>query len=483
MSEEENFIYGTFPENFKWCTATSAFQIEGGTTEDGRGRSIWDTFCQISGNIIDNSTADISCDSYHRYMEDVSLLKNLGVKFYRFSISWSRVIPEPTKGVKVNEAGIRYYNNLINSLIAVGISPIVTLYHFDLPQDIQDEGGFLNEDLLVKCFKEYAEVCFQNFGDRVKYWATFNEPRQICTLGYGLGLMAPAVHSPKTGIYQAAHSLLKAHATVWHLYNDNYRIHQNGKVFIVLCSEYVMAKDPGNDSDVEAADLAMQFKLGWFAHPIYINGDYPSAMKNKVLLLSQQEGLKNSRLPEFSEEDKKFLKGTSDIFGMNVYTARLAEYQQRDNPPSQPSLDLDEIVKLSVDPKWTDCGSIWLYIIPSSMRKILNWIKKEYNSPEVLLTETGFMDKTGSLDDEHRVNSFKLYINEVLKAVTLDECNVIGFTAWSLLDNFEWNFGYSEKFGLVNVDFSDENRTRKPKKSYYYYAEIIKNNGFLKPPK
>ncbi|GAB1603191.1 cytosolic beta-glucosidase-like [Argonauta hians] len=477
----DDFLYETFPENFKWCVATSAYQIEGGVAEDGRGRSIWDTFCHTPGRILDNSTADVACDSYHRYQEDVALVKELGVKYYRFSISWPRILAEPTKGVKVNQAGIDYYNRLIDSVIAAGVIPVVTLYHFDLPQDIQDKGGFLNEDLLIRCFKEFAEVCFQSFGDRVKYWSTFNEPRHICSSGYGLGYLAPGTCSPGVGSYQAGHTLLKAHATVWHLYNDTYRSQQNGKVFIILCSEVYIPKDPTKDADCEAAELAFQFMLGWFAHPIFCDGDYPSLMKDKILLHSQQEGLKNSRLPQFSEEEKKFIKGTSDMFGLNFYTGKLAEPQPKDYEPPQLCEDLGKMVNFSNDPQWKRAVSFWLYVVPNGVRKLLNRIQQEYGGQEVFMMETGFSDDGSTTEDEDRVEYYRAVINEVMRAVKLDGCNVIGFTAWSLLDNFEWVFGYKEKFGLVHVDFNKECRTRTPKKSFYFYAELVKNNGFLKP--
>lgn len=477
MSEEDSFLYDTFPQKFLWGVATSAFQCEGGTKAGGRGVSIWDTFCLDHSNILDNSNADVTSDSYHKYQEDIKLIKELGVNFYRFSISWSRIIPDPTGSGEVNSAGVQYYNNLIDGLLAIEVMPLVTLYHFDLPQTIEDKGGFLNESVLVDCFKKYADVCFSEFGDRVKYWITFNEPKEITTLGYGNGCLAPGIKSPFDGVYQAAHNLIKAHASVWHLYDHSYRNTQNGKIFISLSSNFFMPKDANCPEDVEAVELAQQFSIGWFAHPIFVDGDYPPIMKNKIAEISKMEGREKSRLPEFTEEEKKFIKGTSDFLGFNYYTSKLVSVPDSDMP-TDIEYDLDVLVKSTADPNWKSMSLFFLHVVPQGFRGILNWLKNEYNSVDVFITENGFSDSSGAVDDPERVQFFKSHINELLKAVKIDGCNVVAYTAWTLLDNFEWIFGYTCRFGLVSVDFDTEEKCRTPKKSFYFYSKVIKDNGF-----
>lgn len=477
MSQKDSFLYDSFPDGFLWGVGTSAFQIEGGTKDGGRGASVWDTFCLKSSNIIDKSNGDVTCDSYHKYEEDIKLVKELGVNFYRFSISWSRVIPDATGSGEVNPVGVQYYNNLIDGLLAVGIMPVATLYHMDLPQCIDDEGGFLNESLLIDTFTKYADVCFKEFGDRVKYWITFNEPKIIVTLSYGNGYFPPGIKSPFEGVYQAAHNLLKAHASAWHLYDTSYRNTQNGKCFISLNSAFFIPKDPNCPEDVETTELAHQFTTGWFAHPIFIDGDYPPIMKTKIGELSKKEGREKSRLPVFTEEEKRFIKGTSDFLGFNFYTSTLVSAPDNDMPPDI-QYDVNILAKYTVDPSWKQMSLFFLNIVPHGLRGMMNWINKEYNSVPVFLTETGFSNSTGTTDDPDRVQFFKSYINELLKAVKLDGCNVIAFTAWTLLDNFEWVFGYTCKFGLASVDFESEEKRRTPKKSFYYYSKLIKNNGF-----
>lgn len=228
-----------FPTSFKFGTATAAYQIEGAWNEDGKGENIWDRLTHNTSLVRNHDTGDVACDSYHRYKEDVQLLKQLGVNFYRFSISWSRILPTGYPD-QINKAGIEYYKNLIDELKANNIEPFVTLYHWDLPQPLQDIGGWMNEKL-VDIFADYARTLFTLLGDDVKYWMTFNEPRQICYEGYGLGLKAPAVKLPGIGPYRCAHVLIKAHAKAYHIYQDNFKEKQGGEVFCSsIFSVYVL---------------------------------------------------------------------------------------------------------------------------------------------------------------------------------------------------------------------------------------------------
>jgi len=472
----DDFYYGTFPDDFLWGTATSAYQIEGGWNASGKGVNIWDTFTQQGGRVANNDTGNVACDSFHKYNEDVRIMKDMGVDFYRFSISWARVIPDGADGGDVNEDGIDYYSDLIDALLAEGITPMVTLYHWDLPQALQDKGGWENEELIAD-FTYYAKVCFERFGDRVKWWLTFNEPWVVSYLGYGIGIHAPGISVPGRAEYRATHTIIKSHAEAWHLYNDEYRSTQDGLISITLDSDW---KEPAteNEDDIKAAERAMQFKLGWFAHPIYVNGDYPEVMKEMVAEKSAAQNLTDSRLPEFSEDDKERIVGTHDYFGLNHYTTQLIT-----NCPSDggPSYDDDKEACESADPDWPTACSSWLKVVPWGMRKLLNFVKENYGDPEIIITENGMSDCSPIIQDNDRIAFYRNYINEALKAYDLDNVDLIGYTAWSLMDNFEWTSGYDEKFGLHYVNFSDPERPRVPKASATEYATIIEDNGFIDP--
>uniref|UniRef100_H2YY85 beta-glucosidase n=1 Tax=Ciona savignyi TaxID=51511 RepID=H2YY85_CIOSA len=449
--ERDEFHYGTFPEGFKWSVSTSAYQIEGGWNVDGKGESIWDTFSHTPGKRANNETGDIACDSYHKVKEDVNLVKMLGVQQYRFSISWSRIFPDGTTSY-VNQAGVDYYNSLIDSLLKIGVEPVVTLYHWDLPQALEDVGGLLNETVVDR-FNEYADFCFKTFGNRVKFWITFNEPYVITWLGYGIGVFAPGINSsPGEAPYQAAHNIIKAHAKAYRTYKKFYKGKQGGRIGMTMSTEWAEPKDPNNPSDVEAADRVIQSILGWFAHPIFKNGDYPEVVKKQV-----NERRTPSRLPVFTDAEKVEIAGTADFFAINGYTSRLVTYQDKSTWPPN-----------------------WLKIVPWGMRRLLNWLDREYGHPTVYITENGVGTSDATVDDQIRVNFYKAYINEALKAQQLDGVDLQGYTAWSLMDNFEWNSGYGPRFGLFEVDFNDAMRPRTPKRSSIYYNQLIRNNGF--PP-
>uniref|UniRef100_H2YTH3 beta-glucosidase n=1 Tax=Ciona savignyi TaxID=51511 RepID=H2YTH3_CIOSA len=440
--ERDDFHYGNFPEGFKWSVSTSAYQIEGGWNADGKGESIWDTFSHTPGKIANNETGDVACDSYHKVKEDVNLVKMLGVQQYRFSISWSRIFPDGTTSY-VNQAGVDYYNSLIDSLLKIGVEPVVTLYHWDLPQALEDIGGLLNETVVDR-FNEYADFCFKTFGNRIKFWITFNEPYVITWLGYGIGVFAPGINSsPGEAPYQAAHNIIKAHAKAYRTYEKFYKS-KGGRIGMTMSTEWAEPKDPNNPSDVEAADRFLQSILGWFAHPIFKNGDYPEVVKKQV-----NERRTQSRLPVFTDAEKVEIAGTADFFAINGYTM------------------------IEIHMKYD-----WLQIVPWGMRRLLNWLDREYGHPTIYITENGVGTSDATVDDQIRVNFYKAYINEALKAQQLDGVDLRGYTAWSLMDNFEWNSGYGPRFGLFEVDFNDAMRPRTPKRSSIYYNQLIRNNGF-----
>nr|XP_003478769.1 lactase-phlorizin hydrolase [Cavia porcellus] len=479
LPKEDEFLYGEFPKGFSWSAATAAYQIEGAWRADGKGLSIWDTYSHTPLRIENDDIGDVACDSYHKIAEDVAALRNLGVSHYRFSISWTRILPDGTTKY-INEPGLNFYVRFIDALLAANIKPQVTLYHWDLPQALQDIGGWENETI-VQRFKEYADVLFRRLGDKVKFWITLNEPFVIAYQGYSTGVAAPGISNrPGTAPYIAGHNLLKAHAEAWHLYNDVYRASQGGTISISINSDWAEPRNPSNQKDVEAARRYVEFMGGWFAHPIFKNGDYSDVMKTRIRDRSLAEGLNKSRLPEFTESEKRRINGTYDYFGINHYTTVLA--YNLDYPSSVSSFDADRGVAVITDRSWPASGSSWLKITPFGFRRILNWLKEEYNNPPIYVTENG-VSKRGEVDlnDTERIYYLRSYINEALKAVQDDNVDLRGYTLWTLMDNFEWATGFSERFGLYYVNHTDPSLPRIPRASAKFYASIIRCNGFPDP--
>ncbi|XP_033096417.1 lactase-phlorizin hydrolase-like [Anneissia japonica] len=477
-SKRDAFHYGTFPEDFIWSTATASYQIEGAWNEDGKGPSIWDTYSHEPGNIDNGYTGDVACDSYHKYQDDIDSMKALGLKYYRFSLSWPRILPNGTID-HINQPGIDYYNNLINALRDAGISPMVTLYHWDLPQALQDQGGWKNDEIIGH-YKDYARLCFEEFGDRVGFWITFNEPWVTTILGHEFASMAPGIREPGTTPYIVAHNILRSHAEAYHVYDYSFRSKQKGKIGITLNSDYYQAADMNDPDTIEAAERAQQFVMGWFGHPVYKNGDYPEVMKETIARKSTQEGLSESRLPEFTENEKSFLAKTADFFGLNCYTTSYARsIRNPAGPLIPPSWSTDQDVFSWKSQNWPTSGSDWLRPVPWGVRRLLNWIKNEYDDPVIYITENGISTiDTANLHDQIRIDYYSAYLSEVLKAIDIDEVNVKGYTAWSLMDNFEWSRGYTERFGLHYIDFDSTEKTRIPKDSAAFYAQVIADNGF-----
>ncbi|XP_076107988.1 lactase/phlorizin hydrolase-like isoform X2 [Mytilus galloprovincialis] len=471
---ENQFYYDVFPEKFVWSSATSAYQIEGGWNEGGRGPSVWDDFVHLGNTIAGNVTGDVACNSYHKYRDDIKILKEMGVSAYRFSISWSRILPTGLKS-SMNQEGINYYNSLINGLIAEGIKPMVTLFHWDLPANLENTyGGFLNSSI-QQYFTDYAKICFENFGDRVKLWITFNEPWITAWTSYGEGGFPPAKHGKGTNTYIAAHNIILSHSKTYRLYKKEFS-HQNGEVGITLNVGWAEPRNPYNQDDIEASEQALMFDFGWFASPV-VYGDYPDLMKWSVGNNSKIQSIPSSRLPEFSESEKLLIKNSTDFLGLNAYGSSLM-FKENFDIKNDISYWVDRGVGSATDPSWLGSGSSWLWVTPFGLRKLLNWITETYNYP-IYVTENGVSDRNGSLNDVHRVNYYRSYINEMLKAIKLDGCKVKGYTAWSLMDNFEWRQGFVEKFGLHYIDFNDPKRTRIPKLSALFYHNLIKDHGYL----
>ncbi|KAM6960800.1 lactase-like protein isoform 2-T3 [Aplochiton taeniatus] len=479
-NDRGSFYYGTFPVGFSWGAGSSAYQTEGAWDKDGKGLSIWDVFSHKKGKVQRNDTGDSSCEGYYRMKDDVGLMTELKLNHYRFSISWPRLIPTGIRSDHVNEKGIKYYSELIDSLLENNITPIVTLYHWDLPQVLQDKFGGWQNISMVNHFNEFANLCFERFGNRVQYWVTFNNPWSVAVEGYETGEHAPGLKTKGTGAYRAAHHIIKAHAKVWHTYDTQWRVKQKGMVGISLSGDWGEPVDISNQKDIEAAERYVQFYLGWFATPIF-HGDYPQVMKDFIGRKSTQQGLGTSRLPNFSSQEKSYIKGTCDFLGIGHFTTR---YITEKNYPSgggggSGSYFTDRDLAELVDPRWPDPGSEWLYSVPWGFRRLLNFVKTQYGNPMVFVTENGVSEKMTctELCDDWRIQYFKDYTNEMLKAIR-DGVNVKGYTAWSLLDKFEWDEGYTERFGLYYVDFKNKNKPRYPKASVQYYKRIISSNGF-----
>ncbi|KAI0659353.1 beta-glucosidase 1A [Cubamyces menziesii] len=443
---------GKLPSDFLWGYATASYQIEGSPTADGRLPSIWDTFSHTPGKIKDGSNGDVACDSWHRWGEDVALLKFSGAKVYRFSFSWSRIIPEGGRDDLINADAIEHYRYFIEALVKNGIKPIATLYHWDLPQTLHDRyGGWLNKEEIVQDYVNYARTCFRYFGDLVKDWITHNEPWCVSVLGYGTGVFAPG-HKSDTEHWIVAHNLLVAHAYAVKAYREEFKPSQGGQIGITLDCSWQMPYD-NSPENVAAAQRGIAFKLGRFADPIY-KGYYPAIVKEMI----------GDRLPDFTEEEIAVVKDSSDFFGLNTYTTQLVQ-DGGDN-------EIQGNVKYTFTrPDGTQLGKQahvpWLQSYPPGFRSLLNYLWETYKKP-IYVTENGFAAKGENVlpvdqvvKDTDRVEYFQGYTDALLRAVTEDGVPVKGYFAWSLLDNFEWADGYDTRFGVTYVDFKTQRRTTK----------------------
>jgi beta-glucosidase/6-phospho-beta-glucosidase/beta-galactosidase len=445
---------------------TKTKKVEGATTADGRSESIWDRYVKDNpSKIRDGTTAARACDYYHRYEDDAALMQELKIKNYRLSLSWGRIVPSGRKGGAVNQKGIDFYNRVIDSLLAAGIVPVVTLFHWDLPQANQDAyKGFLGREI-VEDFVYFADVCFKNFGDRVKKWTTFNEPQSVCNLMWGNGDFAPGVNNGPTGKWTCGHNLLLAHAYAVKLYRDQYQKKQGGKIGMALWSEW---SEPLTDT--EAAKRAAQNKLdadfGWFADPLYF-GDYPSLVKSRWAP------------PEFNATEKALLKGSYDYMGLTIYTGKYA------TADPQKTTGWWVVTKKDGNPIGEQAESYWLYNVPWSISRMLSYMDQRYGRPEIWVLENGISEKgeaarvgPARLDDPLRTKYFRGYIGEACGAVK-SGVRLTHYFAWSFMDNWEWREGESTRFGLVRVDFDDPNLPRTPKQSALY----LRDNVFSKSDK
>lgn len=470
-----------FPSDFIWGTATASYQIEGAFDEAGRGWSIWDAFSHTRGTCTNNDTGDHACDHYHRFREDVALMHAMGLKHYRFSLSWSRLLPTGRLKGGINEAGMTFYSTLIDTLLAAGITPVVTLYHWDLPLALatQWDGWLDTTGQVIQAFTEYATLCFERFGPRVKTWITMNEPWCSAVLGYGSGEHAPGrCCRPETEVYRAGHTLLLAHAHAVACYRATFAATQKGVIAITLNCDWRQPKDAGSSRDIEAAERSLSFHLGWFADPIY-TGDYPRVMRDGV----------GERLPVFSADEAALVRGSNDYFGLNHYgTALVEDVISVEAPVTTTSMWgkentggfwADERVSYSDDPTWQKTDMGW-NIVPSGFRKLLVYIHKRYApAGGIVVTENGCAvnepNVQDAVQDDARIAFYHGYINAMHDAMTLDGALVKGYFAWSFMDNFEWALGYTKRFGMHYVDYKTLART--PKNSSKWFSRVLKRNA------
>ncbi|CAL5210699.1 unnamed protein product [Lathyrus oleraceus] len=460
-----------FPSHFLFGASTSAYQVEGAADEDGRKPSIWDTFAHAGNGGLYKGDGDIACDQYHKYKDDVKLMAQMGLDAYRFSISWSRLFPDG-KG-PINPKGLEYYNNLINELASQGIQAHVTLYHWDLPQALEDEyGGWINRRV-IKDFTAYADVCFREFGDRVKHWTTVNEGN-VCSIGgYDAGFLLPqrcssssvsncSKGNSSTEPYLVTHHMLLAHASAARLYRTKYKAKQRGFIgFNLLVFGFVPLTN--TSEDIIAAQRARDFYIGWFLNP-FIFGVYPDSMKKNV----------GSRLPYFTIKESNLVKGSIDFLGINFYYALYI----KNNPKSLQKKDRDYTADMAVELKsytGNDTTKDEVPVIPWILEGLLQSLKNDYGDFPIYIHENGQQTRrNSSLDDWSRVKCMHEYIGSLLDMLR-NGLNIKGYFVWSFLDVFELLGGYEASYGLYYIDLKDPTLTRQPKLSSVWYSNFLNN--------
>ncbi|MBL8063642.1 MAG: beta-glucosidase [Anaerolineales bacterium] len=439
-----------FPKDFIWGAATASYQIEGGWNEDGTGESIWDRFSHTPGKVQDGDTGDVACDHYHRWEDDLEMIKKLGLKAYRFSVAWPRVLPNGSG--MVSEAGLDFYNKLVDCLLKLDIEPYITLYHWDLPQKLQDKGGWPSRDI-VEPFVEYADIVTRALGDRVKNWITFNEPWVSAFVGYEQGRHAPG-HTHRGEALAASHHLLLSHGKAVPVIRANSR---DANVGITL---NLTPKYPASPSiaDRDAATWDDGYLNRWFLDPLTGRG-YPADMVESFgdLMFPIQPG------------DMKAISVPLDFIGVNYYTRNIVRSDKISEAENAAPTIIrgDEITEMD----WE--------VYPEGLYKTLGRLYFDYDFPVIHITENGaaFVDTVnadGEVDDPARLSYIERHLKQVHRAIEAG-IPVKGYFAWSLMDNFEWGFGYSKRFGLVYVDY--ETQKRIIKSSAKWYREIIAKNA------
>ncbi|WP_273853497.1 GH1 family beta-glucosidase [Guptibacillus spartinae] len=440
-----------FPHEMKWGAATAAYQIEGAAHEDGRGQSIWDTFSHTPGHVKNGDNGDVACDSYHRYEEDIEMMKDLGIEMYRFSVSWPRIFPDGTG--EINEEGLQFYHRFVDALLAQGIEPMCTLYHWDLPQALQDKGGWASRET-TDAFADYAELMFQEFNGKIKHWITINEPWCVSFLSNFIGVHAPGNQDLQLAT-TISHHLLLAHGKAVTRFRE---LESTGEIGYAPNLEW---NEPFSDKqeDIDACNRGMGWFIEWFFDPVF-KGSYPEFMLNwfekKGVSLTLEEG------------DLKLISQPIDFIGINYYTGSVGRYKENE--------ELFDLEKIDIGYNKTDIG--W-NVYPEGFYKVLCKVKDQYGDIPIYITENGacYNDgvEYGEVHDQRRIEYLKQHLTSLSRSMEAG-VNIKGYLTWSLLDNFEWAEGYEKRFGLVHVNFRTLERTKKD--SYYWYKQTIAN-GWL----
>jgi beta-glucosidase len=441
-----------FPKDFLWGVATSSYQIEGAWQEDGKGESIWDRFSHTPGRVKNNDHGDITCDHYHRWEEDLRLLKDLGVNTYRFSLSWPRIMPDGTG--RINQKGLDFYARIIDRLLEYGIQPNVTLYHWDLPQALHERGGWVARDS-VQWFTDYAGVVFKQMGDRVPLWATFNEPWVTAFHGYYTGIMAPGYQDFSKAM-QAAHHLLVAHANAVQVFK---MLACPGKIGIVLNVSHTIP-EANKPEDLLANQRYWDYLNGLYLDPL-VKGHYPEELMSWI----------GESAPTIEASDMTISKGSCDFIGLNYYATESVAYNH--------SGGLLKLATRSFSSSPFNKTSMGWGINPDGILALLNVIKEQYGNPLVFITENGTamndqMLPDGQVNDRDRIMYVREHLLKMAEAIEVG-VNLHGYYYWSFLDNFEWAHGYDPRFGLVRIDY--RNLKRHPRRSFYWYQDVVRANG------
>ena len=448
----------TFPDGFRWGVATSAYQVEGAVDADGRGPSIWDTFSHTPGKIAGGDTGDVACDSYRRWESDLDLLAALGVNAYRFSLAWPRLFPD---GGDVREPrGFDHYDRLIDGLLARGIEPVVTLYHWDLPQALEDCGGWRSRDTAER-FAGYAAACFDAFGDRVPFWLTINEPWIVGLLGYLLGLHAPGREGDLLGEVTVFHHLLLAHGRAVEAFRG---ARAGGRIGL---APNLMPHYPAGDleADREAAWASDGYVNRWFLDPLF-RGSYPDDQRERYeRLVGPLEFVRDGDLEAIAQP--------GDYLGVNYYAPRVVEAQPGDRPWPWRVVVPDRMRTTGGFTAGVPSTAAGTPIVPRALTDLLVRLRDDYGGVPLMVTENGAaFDEPRH--DRRRVKFVRDHLAALHDAIALG-VPVIGYCHWSFLDNFEWAFGYGQRFGLVHVDYATQERTVKD--SGRYYARVAAANG------
>ena len=433
-----------FPEDFTWGTATASYQIEGAAKEDGRGESIWDVYCRTPGKVYAGNNGDVSTDHYHRYKDDIQLMKKLGVNSYRFSIAWPRIFPGGDENQ--NPKGIEFYHNLIDELIKNNIRPFVTLYHWDLPQALEEKGGWSSRDT-VYAFQQYARLIFQEYGSKVHDWITLNEPYCSSILGYLVGRHAPGDKDAQRA-YSAIHHLNMAHGMAIKEFRDG---GYEGQIGTTLNLKGIRGAT-ASPEDTLAADRAMDQGNRMFLDPL-LGNPYPQRHIEAMKVIMPVES-----------GDMELISQKFDFLGLNYYYEEIVEYDPESLEQFKPALSPNVQTNMG----WP--------VSATGMIRLLKWVTEKTENLPLYITENGCCTidtvdpRDGRVHDDFRVDYLKKHLQAVRRALN-EGIPLKGYFLWSFIDNFEWAYGYAKQFGIVHCDYSNLERT--PKDSYYYYRDVI----------